>query len=219
MTKPIIGAQHQFHDPDFVAGWADRFVPTPERMALFERMRAELAAALPPDATLVELGIGPGYLAEYLLAALPQVRYWGVDFSRPMLELAGKRLRAHGPRLGLVRADLLDDDDAWWQRIPAPVDAVVTTWSLHDLGSQGNVEAVYRSCARRLNPGGILLNGDFIKPDGTARDFEAGRFEIDRHLELLREAGFAQAECLLVLEREIEAPTAAQNYACFKALR
>ena len=35
----------------------------------------------------------------------------------------------------------------------------------------------------------------------------------------LREAGFAQAECLLVLEREIEAPTAAQNYACFKALR
>lgn len=217
MTKPIIGAQHQFHDPDFVAGWADRFVPTPARMALFERMHAELAAALPPDATLVELGVGPGYLAEYLLAALPEVRYWGVDFSRPMLELAGRRLRAHGPRLGLVRADLLAD--AWGQRIPESIDAVVTTWSLHDLGSQANVEAVYRSCARELRAGGILLNGDFIKPDDTAHEFEAGRFEIDRHLELFRDAGFVQAECLLVLEREIEAPTAAQNYACFRAVR
>jgi SAM-dependent methyltransferase len=217
MTKPIVGAEHQFHDAAFVAGWADRFAPTPERMALFERMHAELAAALPPDATLVELGVGPGYLAEYLLDALPQVRYWGVDFSRPMLELAGSRLRAHGPRLGLLRADLLTD--AWWRGVPAPIDAVVTTWSLHDLGSQANVEAVYRSCARELRSGGILLNGDFIKPGGTAHQFEAGRLEIERHLELLREAGFARAECLLVLEREIEAPTAAQNYACFKAVR
>ena len=71
MTKPIIGAQHQFHDPDFVAGWAERFVPTPERMVLFERMRAELAAALPPDGTLVELGIGCTVVAPSLIPRRP----------------------------------------------------------------------------------------------------------------------------------------------------
>ena len=31
----FVGAQHEFHDAAFVQGWADRFVPTPPRIALF----------------------------------------------------------------------------------------------------------------------------------------------------------------------------------------
>jgi len=33
----------------------------------------------------------------------------------------------------------------------------------------------------------------------------------------MRGVGLNNAECLLVLEEEIESPTAAQNYACLKA--
>ena len=32
----FVGAQHEFHDAAFVQGWADRFVPTPPRIALFD---------------------------------------------------------------------------------------------------------------------------------------------------------------------------------------
>ena len=31
-----VGAQHEFHDAAFVQGWADRFVPTAPRLALFD---------------------------------------------------------------------------------------------------------------------------------------------------------------------------------------
>jgi hypothetical protein len=35
---------------------------------------------------------------------------------------------------------------------------------------------------------------------------------------MLQQVGFKTAKCLLVLEKEIKSPTAAQNYACFKAV-
>jgi hypothetical protein len=98
------------------------------------------------------------------------------------------------------------------------VNAIVSTWALHDLGSQENVEVVYKSCAQVLQNGGILLNGDFIKPDKSIYEYEPGRFEIATHIEILRRVGFRNAKCLALLEEEIESPTAVQNYACFKGV-
>jgi hypothetical protein len=63
------------------------------------------------------------------------------------------------------------------------------------------------------------VNGDFIKPDGTAWEYEPGRFEIARHLELLRQAGFASPASLRHFEPEIDQPTAGQNYACLVAAK
>lgn len=213
---PVIGAHHEFHDAKFVAGWADRFVPTPERLALFEVILSELRAQIPRDGIVVELGIGPGYLADYLLQAIPEIKYYGVDFSRPMLEIARQRLRPHSDRLTLVEADLVNDH--WWTKVPAPMNAIISTWALHDLGSQEKVEVVYQASAQGLEDGGIFLNGDFIKPDKAIYEYEPGRFGIAKHLEILRRVGFRQTECLIVLEEEIAAPTAAQNYACFKGV-
>jgi len=90
---------------------------------------------------------------------------------------------------------------------------------LHDLGSQQAVADVYARCSETLSEGGILVNGDFIKPDGTAWDYEPGRFEVARHLELLHQAGFANPVSLHHFEAEIEKPTAAQNYACLVAVK
>ncbi|MCP4367479.1 MAG: hypothetical protein GY797_05085 [Deltaproteobacteria bacterium] len=66
----VIGAQHKFHDEKFVVGWAERFTPTPERLELFNVMLSELKSHIPPNGCVVELGIGPGYLADYLLRAM-----------------------------------------------------------------------------------------------------------------------------------------------------
>ena len=212
----VIGARHQFHDREFAAGWADRFVPTPERLELFDLILSQLRSQTPSSDRVVELGIGPGYLADHLLKAMPEVHYYGVDFSGPMLDIARQRLRPYSGRIAYVQADLVKDD--WWSALPTPVGAIVSSWTLHDLGSQDNVELVYKSCAGVLREGGILLNGDFIKPDEAIFEYEPGRFEIARHIELMRTAGFEQAECLMVFEEEIASPTAAQNYACFRGV-
>ena len=215
MNEPI-GAHHEFHDEEFVTGWADRFVPTPERMDLFNIILSELRSRVPPNGCVVELGIGPGYLADYLLNGMLDIRYYGVDFSVPMLNIAEHRLKPHAHRIAYVRADLVMDE--WWADIPSPISAIVSTWALHDLGSQENVRNVYKSCAQVLQDGGILLNGDFIKPDRAIYEYEPGRFEIEKHIAMLRLVGFKHADCLVVLEEEINAPTPAQNYACFRGV-
>jgi len=94
----------------------------------------------------------------------------------------------------------------------------VSTWALHDLGGEEATRSVYAACRRLLPDGGLLLNGDFVKPDGTVHEYESGRFAVDRHLELLRAAGFREAHCLVFLEPELDDPTSAQNYACIEAL-
>ena len=213
---PIVGADHEFHDPEYAEDWAGRFEPTPDRLALFDLMLAELRDRVPPDGRIVELGIGPGYLAAYLLDALPAARYQGLDFSRAMLDIAARRLRRHAARAALTQADLLAE--GWWEALEGPVDAIVSTWALHDLGGRGEVEHVYAGCAKALADRGLLLNGDFIKPDGARQEYEPGRFPIATHIDMLRRVGFETAECLRVFEEELEAPTPAQNYACLRAV-
>jgi len=217
MKKEIIGAEHEFHDESFAQGWADRFVPTPERISLFDLILSEIQSTIVTGGCIVELGIGPGYLANHILSAIPEVNYVGMDFSQPMLDIASKRLNQYTERLELVRADLVQD--SWQMTIPKPVHAVVTTWALHDLGSKNSIFKVYEKSRQALNESGIFLNGDFIKPEETCHEFEGGRFEVSRHLDMLRETGFREPACLSLYEIETDNPTAAQNYACFKALK
>lgn len=216
MADHVVGAAHDFHSESFAHEWAERFTPTPERLRLFDILLSELRASVPEAGRVVELGMGPGYLAEHILGAMTSIEYLGIDFSQPMLDLAGARLERYASRVSYLRADLVRDD--WPDRLPRPVHAVVSTWALHDLGGQQNTLAVYRASAEALGDKGVFLNGDFVKPDRTAHVFEPGRFETSRHLELLRTAGFRGSECLAMLEQEIESPTPAQNYACLKAI-
>jgi SAM-dependent methyltransferase len=214
--QEVIGACHEFHDKEFVDDWAERFVPTPERLELFSVIFWELKAEIPPNGCVVELGIGPGYLASHLLSRMPEIQYYGIDFSSRMLDIAKQRLRPHSGRIAYIQADLLRDN--WRMDVPMPVNAIITTWSLHDLGSPEKVELAYKKCAQVLQGRGMILNGDFIKPDKAKHEYEPGRFEIAKHIEILCRVGFKNAECLVVLEEEIESPTAAQNYACFKGV-
>ena len=56
------------------------------------------------DPSVVELGSGPGFLAEAVLRALPDARYTLLDFSIPMHELARARL-GPGTAARFVTAD------------------------------------------------------------------------------------------------------------------
>lgn len=215
MEYNYIGADHEFHDKAFAQGWTDRFVPTPERIRLFDLVLSELQSSIPADGCIVELGIGPGYLADHILSVMPYIRYIGIDISRPMLEIANNRLHLFLERLELMQADLIRDN--WETIIKGPVSSIVSTWALHDLASQEKIFDVYKKANLALSRNGLLLNGDFIKPEETQHEYEGGRFEISRHVEMLEEIGFKDASCLALFERETVNPTAAQNYACIKA--
>jgi cyclopropane fatty-acyl-phospholipid synthase-like methyltransferase len=212
-----VGAQHEFHDAAFVRGWANRFVPTAPRLKLFDLILDQIRQSTIPNSHVVELGIGPGYMARHILDRNAVISYEGVDFSERFFEVAKETIGDCMHRVTLTKADLMDQ--SWPKRLTRTPGAIISTWALHDLGGQQAVADVYARCFETLPVGGVLVNGDFIKPDGTRWIYEPGRFEIDRHFELLRKAGFTDPKSLAHLEPNIEDPTSAQNYACLVAVR
>jgi SAM-dependent methyltransferase len=214
----FVGAKHEFHDAAFVRGWADRFVPTAPRLALFDFILSRIAEPTLPNRHVVELGLGPGYMARHILEHNKVVSFEGVDFSDAFFAIARQTIgEGLMSRVVLTKADLMDQN--WPRRLSKRPAAIVSTWTLHDLGSQKAVGDVYARAYETFPERGILVNGDFIKPSGTSFTYEPGRFEIDRHLELLNSAGFREPRLLAQFETNLENPTAAQNYACLLAVR
>ena len=77
-----VGAEHEFHDAEYVRSWANQFVPTESRIQLFDMILNQIAQPGVPNTHVVELGIGPGYLARHILERNEMISYEGVDFSK-----------------------------------------------------------------------------------------------------------------------------------------
>src|SRR5882757_395392 len=107
----FVGAQHEFHDAAFVQGWADRFVPTPPRIALFDLILDRISAL--PNPHVLELGLGPGYMARHILERNLAITYEGLDFSEVFFDVARKTIAELMPRVTLTKADLTDQS---WPR-------------------------------------------------------------------------------------------------------
>ena len=212
----VVGAVHHFEDDAYAKDWAFRFTATPGRLELFDTIINGLQKEGLASPLIVELGIGPGFFAERLLSAVERFTLLGVDNSRPMLDMCRERLSPFGERTLLMQADI--SAPGWEGAIPGQVGAVVTTWALHDLGGEAATLAVYKAARALLKRGGLFFNGDFVRPEGAAVEFEPGRFTVERHLKLLGIAGFEEAESLGYWERELVNPLPSQNYTCFKAV-
>src|SRR5689334_22428271 len=111
----FVGAQHEFHDAIFVQGWADRFIPTAPRRALFDMILYRIEQLGVSDARVLELGLGPGYMARHILERNRSLSYEGLDFSEVFFEVARKTIGSLMPRMTLTKADLMDQ--SWPSRL------------------------------------------------------------------------------------------------------
>jgi SAM-dependent methyltransferase len=120
---------------------------------------------LPGDAALVvDLGGGSGRLAERLLDSFPQARVWIVDQSEAFLTLARERLARFGSR-GVCHQARLQDD--WSHVLPEAPAAIVSMSAIHHL-DPNEKQRLYQQCADCLRPGGVLMNGDEVRPPDDA---------------------------------------------------
>ncbi|MCQ3972489.1 MAG: hypothetical protein DPW09_03465 [Anaerolineae bacterium] len=177
---------------EWTAGLLTRY---PERGEVMKHIVAQLKALPFPAPQVVELGPGPGLLAEVLLRELPEMSYVGFDSSELLLTFARTKLAPFSRRANLIQVDLNADD--WLNYLPGEIHAVISLQSLHDLGNESNVNRVYGLARRLLVPGGLLLNADFVVPPGQDDPEQPGRRSIPRHLKLLQVQGFERVACTL----------------------
>lgn len=123
-------------DPTTAREWADKADRTrPWRQRIREAIATEVAGAN----RILELGSGPGLLAECILQR--EVAYTCLDFSPPMHDLARERC---GDRATYVLADFKQPG---WSKGLGTFDAIVTMQAVHELRHKRHAVQLYREAS------------------------------------------------------------------------
>jgi tRNA (cmo5U34)-methyltransferase len=115
----------------------------------------------------LDLGAGAGAMTELVFATHPDSEAVLIDFSKLMLEHASRRLAGSAGRWRSIHGDLADP--AWRERLPAGhYDAIVSGLAIHHLSS-ARKRALFKELFALLEPGGIVVNMDYVAIVGPLR--------------------------------------------------
>lgn len=183
-----------FHDPAVAAAWAEGVMrKRPWRTTIFEHFVAIVRAAPVARARVLELGSGPGFLAEQLLANCSTVaRYTLLDFSEAMLEQSRRRLHRYQDRTEFLRADF--KSDTWPHLVCAGVDFVVSLQAVHELRHKRHAARLYAQLAPLLGPGAEVLICDHLPAGAHTPRHRVLYMTPDEKLEALTGAGLVDAK-------------------------
>jgi SAM-dependent methyltransferase len=151
------------------------------RQAIAELLRDEQ-----PCRRILELGPGPGLLAEAILDAIHVESYVLFDFSEPMLELCRQRL-SRRPGVSFVLGDFTGS--RWTDAVAPPFDAVVAMQAVHEVRHKRHVPRLYRHVLGLLRPGGLLAVCDHEPMDSSPRLTALHSTEAEQHRSFA-DAGF-----------------------------
>ncbi len=93
-------------DPAHARAWESTAQSRPGRSEMFQAFAAQLRRIQARNPNVLDLGSGPGFLADHLLNALPHMEVTLLDFSAVMHELARVRLRDHLAKVTLTAPQL-----------------------------------------------------------------------------------------------------------------
>jgi SAM-dependent methyltransferase len=133
--------------------WAESaMAKRPCRTEFFVAFAAAISTSSKGKACRVlELGSGPGFLAEHLLNALPAIIYVALDFSAAMHQLAAERLGLLASRVQFLQRSFRDP--AWFDGL-GHFEYVVTLQAVHELRHKHYASALHSQVKRVLVPGG-----------------------------------------------------------------
>ena len=145
------------------AVWKSREVDRAGRDAERRLMMAELLPfAADEPFTFVDLGAGTGAAARTVLDHYPAARAVLADFSPQMMAQGQVELEPYAGRYSYVEFDLTAPG-AWPASVPDPVDAVISSLSVHHLRDERK-QSLFAEIRARLAPGGWYLNYDPVLP-------------------------------------------------------
>jgi len=203
-------SEHEWGSKQYDQEWVDKDSRrAAEREAQFKAMLSWLGVFIEGPAHVMDLGCGPGTLAEKLLAAFPQMRVICSDGSDEMLNLARQRLSSYEDRVSYAQADFSANE--WTANLPGQLDAVVSARAIHNLRKLKLIGAVYGKIYAVLRPGGVFLNVERvnfatpqlrtyfrrlqIKTRGQAPKMDGAAPSLAQQLSLLRSARFKDVDC------------------------
>ncbi len=166
----------------------------PWRTDFFAAFAAAIRTAPMPAQSILELGSGPGFLAQHLLTALPAVSYVALDFSPAMHQLAVERLGVLASRVQFLERSFLDAD---WSHGLGPFEVIVTNQAVHELRHKRHAATLHTQARELLAPGGVYLVCDHFAGEGGMTNDQLYMTVVEQHQALVS-AGFVGVEQLLL---------------------
>jgi SAM-dependent methyltransferase len=126
-----------------------------------EVMMRLITARSEPVLSFLDLGCGDGILAGTILAQYPAATGVLLDFSKPILEAAQKKLSHISPHLDFVVADYADP--GWIELVnhAAPFEVIVSGYSIHHQ-PDGRKQTLYGEIYDLLKPDGFFVNIEHV---------------------------------------------------------
>ena len=141
---------------------------------------------LSPPLRILELGPGPGLLAEALLATCVVDSYILFDFSQPFLDMCRDRVGKSAAAQFVLGDFTLPD---WPTLLDPPFDAVVSMQSVHEVRHKRHVAALYRQVLPLLRPDGLYIVCDHMPREDDPRSVALHSTEAEQH-RAMNSAGF-----------------------------
>jgi SAM-dependent methyltransferase len=158
-----------------------------------------LIAELPSSARILELGSGPGLLAETILERCSNVEsYTLLDFSQHMLELSQQRLFRF-PMCRFVEANFRRRD--WHTLVSGEFTSIVAMQSVHEIRHRRHVPGLYREVAGLLAQSGLFAVCDGIPRDPSVLWQVNLCMTAGEQLEAFAGAGLPDARVEMVFEK------------------
>ena len=181
-----------FSDAKDVRAWIEETErKRPWRPEFFREFTRQVAEYCPASATILELGAGPGMLAQHILETCSVRRYVLLDFSSPMLGLAQQRLKAFDGVTDYVKRDFRTRD---WEEGLGVFDACVTMQAVHEVRHKKYVPQLLVQISRIVKPGGYLWVADHYFTDQNNPDLY---LTAEEQPATLRAAGFPDVTLVL----------------------
>ena len=155
-----------FHDKATAVVWADAAIrKRPWRKTIFEHFVSTVGSGSVSHPRVLELGSGPGFLAEQVLERCASVgQYVLVDFFDAMLEQSRRRLESQAARTQFVQADF--KTETWPELLEGTFDFVLSLQAVHELRHKRHAPRLYAQLTSLLSPGGEVLICDHL-PEGA----------------------------------------------------
>ena len=136
----------------------------PERESRFGVMIDILRAMVGDAPTVIDLGCGPGSLAQRVADRLLDAHVVAVDADPLLLELGRQAVGDRGGRIRWVDADLRDPGLVNRIGLNGAAAAAISTTALHWL-SPDELFGLFGRLTHLLRPGGVFINGDHLTFD------------------------------------------------------
>ena len=199
MSPEDVPSPVDFHNEAEAHAWIEQTIQRrPYRATFFNEFVNELCTLEERHIRVLELGSGPGMLAEEILHRCLSVSiYTLLDFSEPMLAVSRERLAEFATRVRFVRADFRSAD---WMAHVGSVDAVLSMQAVHEVRHKRHVPALYERIVSVLRPGGVMLACDHLPGQNPDARKSALYMTTEEQLAALNIAGLRKVTVVFVAD-------------------